>query len=161
VIVGILSDTHDEIERTREAVRVLCDRGSEAIIHCGDIYGYEIIAACAVLPLYFTFGNRDCDMVPVLRKAAEQHRAVCLGWGGEVTLADKRLAIVHGHMTMDLRPLLNRKPDYLFSGHSHIAGDWYEGPTRRINPGALAEADEYSVALLDLKTDQLEFIRVP
>jgi len=35
-----------------------------------------------------------------------------------------------------------------------------EGLVRRINPGALAEADEYSVALLDLEAEQLEFIRI-
>ena len=61
---------------------------------------------------------------------------------------------------MDLRPLLDAKPDYLFSGHSHIADESYHGVTRRINPGALAEADEYSVAVLDLETDVVQFIPI-
>ena len=34
------------------------------------------------------------------------------------------------------------------------------GKTRIINPGALHRASEKTVALLDLATDQLEFIRV-
>ena len=100
-------------------------------------------------------------LVPDLRNAAREHGATCLGWGGEFTIATKRLVVVHGHLTMDLRPLLDAKPDYLFSGHSHIADESYYGVTRRINPGALAEADEYSVAVLDLETDVVQFIPIP
>ena len=161
MLIGIISDTHDELIRTRNAVNLLRARGAEVIIHCGDIFGPEVIAECAILPLYFTFGNRDCDLVPALKEAARTHGATCLEWGGLFTIAQKRIAVVHGHLTMDLRPLLNTSPDYLCSGHSHIAGDWYEGPTRRVNPGALAEADEYSVALLDLETDTVQFFPIP
>ena len=49
------------------------------------------------------FGNHDADTVPYLKAAAEDHGAVCLGWGGEITLAGRRLAVVHGHLTFDLR----------------------------------------------------------
>lgn len=157
MLLGILSDTHDQIQRTRSAVDLLRAEGAEVLVHCGDLVGPDIVAQCAVLPLYFAFGNWDCDMVPVLQNAALKHGATCLGWGGKFTIAEKRLAVVHGHLTMDLRPLLAAGPDYLLSGHSHIPGQWYDGVTRRINPGALAEAEEYSVALLDLSTDRVQF----
>lgn len=84
--------------------------------------------------------------------------AVCLGWGGEVVLAGRRVRVVHGHLHTDVRRLLATRPDYLLSGHSHIPGDRRDGPTRRINPGALDRADEYTVALLDLTTDELRFL---
>jgi uncharacterized protein len=158
--IGIVADTHDELARSRAAVQLLQEEGAEALVHCGDLSGPEIVAACAVLPLYFTFGNHDADMVPYLKAAAEEHGANCLGWGGEITLAGKRIAIVHGHLTFDLRPLLAAEPDYLLSGHSHIAGDWLQGRTRRINPGALHRADKFSVAMLDLATEQLRFLSV-
>ena len=61
----------------------------------------------------------------------------------------------------DLRPLMESQPQYLFSGHSHIRGDWLEGPTRRINPGALHRAEEFTVALLDLNTTDLQFLPIP
>ena len=156
--IGILSDTHNQIQRTRIAVELLRDAGAEVLFHCGDLTSPEIVAECAVLPVYFTFGNNDCDMVAVLEEAAMEQRAHCLKWGGEVTLADRRIAVCHGHLTRDLRPLLDSGPDYLLSGHSHIARDWMEGNTRRINPGALHRAKLYSVAVLDLETDELEFL---
>lgn len=160
MLIGVVSDTHDEVGRTRDTVNLLRARGAKAIIHCGDIYGPAIIAECAVLPLYFVFGNRDSDLVPVLREAARATGATCLGWSGQFTIAEKRVAVVHGHLRMDLQPLLDAGPDYLFSGHSHTAGEWYDGPTRRINPGALAEADAYSVALVNLETDSVQFLPV-
>lgn len=158
--IGILSDTHDKIARTRSAVTMLLDRGAEVLIHCGDLLGPEIVAECSRGPFYFVFGNNDADMVPALRQAARKHGAHCLEWGGEIPLAGKRIAVVHGHLTSDLRPLLEAQPDYLLSGHSHIAGDWRHGSTRRINPGALHRTKNYSVALLDLKSDELEFLPV-
>lgn len=158
--IGILSDTHDEVARTRDAVHRLRDDGAETLIHCGDLNGPEIVAECAVLPLFFCLGNHDADNVPYLKKAAEELGAACLGWGGEIMVAEKRIAIVHGHLTFDLKPLLDAEPDYLVSGHSHIARDWKEGTTRRINPGALHRADSYSVAMLDVKTDELQFLKV-
>jgi putative phosphoesterase len=159
--IGIISDTHDRLERTIEAVELLRAEGAEALIHCGDLTGVEIVAACNLRPCYFVLGNNDADNVPALRAAIEEAAGVCLGWGGEVTLADKRLAVTHGHLHSDVRRLLALKPDYLFSGHSHVMSDSRTGSTRRINPGALHRASEYTVAILDLETDELRFLNAP
>jgi putative phosphoesterase len=159
--LGILSDTHDQLDRARRAIELLRAEGAEVLIHCGDLAGAEMVAACAVLPCYFTYGNWDADNVPDLQRAITEAGGVCLAWGGEVTLAGKRVAVTHGHMHTDVRRLLAARPDYLLSGHSHITNDRRDGPTRRINPGALHEADVFTVALLDLETDELHFLTVP
>jgi putative phosphoesterase len=159
--LGIVSDTHDQIARTRLAVALLLEAGAEALAHCGDVTGPDVVALFAARPSYFTFGNHDSDKVPALGQAIEAAGGVCLGWGGEAALAGKRVALAHGHMHVDVRRLMAARPDYLLSGHSHVAADRREGPTRRINPGALAEAEAFSVALLDLATDELRFISVP
>jgi putative phosphoesterase len=159
--LGILSDTHDRVDRTRRAVELLRAEGADGLIHCGDLTGPTVVAACAVLPCHFVFGNNDADNVPGLRLAMVEAGAVCLGWGGETTLAGKRVAVVHGHLHTDVRRLLAARPDYLLSGHSHIPGDHCDGPTRRINPGALHRADQCTVALLDLETDEVRFLTVP
>src|SRR5205814_5224012 len=103
----------------------------------------------------------DADNVPELQAAMAEAGAVCLGWGGEVTLAGKRVAVTHGHMHTDVRRLLAARPDYLLSGHSHHADDRRDGPTRRINPGALHRADQFTVALLDLESDEVRFLTAP
>lgn len=161
MLLGILSDTHDRLARTQRAVERLQAEGVEALIHCGDLMGPEIVAACAVLPCWFVFGNNDSDNVPVLRQAMSEANAVCLEWGGEVMLGGKRIAVTHGHLLTDVRRLLLTQPDYLLSGHSHIPHDHRDGSTRRINPGALHRAAEYTVALLELETDTLSYFSIP
>lgn len=158
--LGILSDTHDELTRTGQAIQLLLDGGAEALIHCGDLASPEVVALCAVLPCWFVFGNHDDDNVPALKQAATDFGANCLGWAGLVELSGKRIGVCHGHTSHDIRWALER-PDYLLSGHSHIASDGHDGLIRRINPGALHEADEFTVALLDLDTDELRFLTGP
>lgn len=160
MLLGILSDTHDQIDRTRRAVALLAARGATALVHCGDFVEPEIIPACAGLPLSFVFGNNDADVVPHLREAGRTAGATCLEWGGVIGLAGKRIAVTHGHMRTDVRRLSQLSPDYFLSGHSHVPLDLREGNCRFINPGALYRADEYMVALLNLETDELEFLKV-
>lgn len=121
--IGILSDTHDELIRTRKAVALLQNAGVECLIHCGDFIAPAIVSACSALPLWFVFGNNDSDSVPELLRAAEQTKSTCLGWGGLIEIAGKRIAVTHGHMSTDVRRLLSEKPDYLLTGHSHISSD--------------------------------------
>ncbi len=160
MLIGILADTHDELRRTEHAVDVLRNSGAELLVHCGDLIGPDIVRACSVLPLYFALGNHDCDMVRELEAAAADHGTTCLNWGGEFTASNKTIAVVHGHLTMDLQPLLDANPDYLLSGHSHATHDFRVGNTRRINPGALHRAHTFTVATLDLASDDLQFITI-
>jgi uncharacterized protein len=160
MLLGIISDTHDELARTQMAIQLLRNEGAEALIHCGDLASPPIVAACALLPCWFVFGNHDADTVPALEEAAVESGAVCLGWSGIVELGGKLIAVAHGHMTYDIRHVLAFRPHYLLSGHSHIASDRPEGLVRRINPGSLHDADQFSVALLDLEGDGLRFITI-
>lgn len=99
VLLGILADTHDELARTRRAVSLLRDAGAEALIHCGDLANATIIEACAELPLWFALGNHDADSALELRTSAARFGAICVGWGGVVELAGKRIAVAHGHLS--------------------------------------------------------------
>jgi putative phosphoesterase len=153
--VGILSDTHDQFERTRTAVDQLCLHGAEALIHCGDLTSPEILVICSVQPCWFVFGNHDADMVPSLLKAGQESGATCLHWGGLFEIDGTRLGVTHGHMHQDLRKVILANPEYLLTGHSHMASDSFLGSIRRINPGALHAADTLSVALLETRTGEL------
>ena len=158
--VGILSDSHDEIDRTAKAIQLLHNNGAETLVHCGDLTGPDIVMLLGQMPSFFVFGNHDCDMAGRLQTAANEHGVTCLGWGGEITLANKRVAVAHGHLHIDLRPLLEQSPDYMLTGHTHETADHIENGVRRINPGALHRAALYTVALLDLKSNELEFYEV-
>lgn len=159
--LGILSDTHDELDRTRRAIALLRGEGAEALIHCGDLASPEVVELLATVSSWFVFGNHDADVVPYLRSTASKCGVDCLGWRGVVAMAGKRIAVTHGHMSSDVRHLLASQPDYLLSGHTHIAADEVGAGVRRINPGALSRADEFTVAVLDVASGELRFLRVP
>ena len=85
---------------------------------------------------------------------------VCLGWAGELVLGARRIAVTHGDSNRELRRLAAGNPDYLLFGHSHVPTDHRQGPTRSINPVALHRASVWTVALLDLETDVLRFLKI-
>ena len=157
--IGILSDTHDQVDRTSKAVALLVEAGAEVLVHCGDITNRAIVHECSGLPSYFVFGNNDYDH-NALGRAIREVNAVSLGRGGEVTLGGRRIAVVHGDSGREVRRLAELNPDYLLSGHTHKAADERRGSTRWINPGALTRANPWSVAVLDLETDVLEFLTI-
>jgi len=157
--IGILSDTHDRRERAARAVRMLAEAGAEALIHCGDLTVPDIVYECVELPSYFVFGNNDDDEDGI-RAAISAINGTCLEWGGEITLGGRRIAVTHGDLGKEVRRLAAAKPDYLLFGHSHVPTDQRDGSTRWINPGALHRAEAWTVALLTLDTDGLEFLKV-
>lgn len=161
MLIGIISDTHDKLARTRLAVEMLQEAGAQAIIHCGDFVEPEMVAVCAGQPLYFVLGNNDLESAAALETMAEAIGATSLGWGGNVELAGKRIGVTHGHTLSDYKRLVAAKPDYLLLGHSHVAEDRRIGEMRLINPGALHRAHPYTIALLNLATDELRFLEVP
>jgi putative phosphoesterase len=150
--IGILSDTHDQVLRTRAAVSLLIDRGAEALIHCGDVTGPDVVFECVGRPAYFVFGNCDDDQT-ALRRAMERVGAICLERGGLIALGGRRLAVTHGDSETEIRRLCEQGPDYLFTGHTHRQAEVQRGRTRWINPGALHRATTWTAVLLDLESE--------
>ena len=50
VRLGILSDTHERLERAQRAIHLLQAQGAEALVHCGDLTGpgYRVLALTRV-----------------------------------------------------------------------------------------------------------------
>ena len=157
--IGILSDTHDQVQRTKAAVAMLREGGAEALIHCGDLTNADVAVECSVLSCYFVFGNCDHDPES-LRLAIKRMGGTCLDRGGLISLGGCRLAVTHGDSELELRRLVALKPDYLFSGHTHVVSDVQKGPTRWINPGALHRASVWTVALLDTASKHVRVLPI-
>lgn len=156
--LGILADTHDQLERTQQAIETLRNAGVTAVVHCGDLASPPIVAALACLPSWFVFGNHDSDMTPYLENAAMESGVVCLGWGGIVEFNGRRIAVAHGHLTTDIRRVLAASPDYLLTGHTHYPFETVRDGVRQINPGALHRADQFTVAVLDLDCGRVSWL---
>jgi uncharacterized protein len=177
MLLGIISDTHDRIPRTIAAIKLFHEAGVETILHCGDICGSAILNLFAgtphpwplshggergkrETPFYYVMGNNDEDAE--LRQAAQHIDDFhYLGDGDIIELAGRKLGITHGHQNRVLNHLMSQQPRYLFSGHTHVSHNQMHQGVQCINPGAIHRASEYSVALLNLATDDLQFLPVP
>jgi putative phosphoesterase len=157
--IGILSDTHNQVGRTKVAVARLVDSGAQMLVHCGDITGPGVVAELAALPSYFVFGNCDHQLAE-LRSAIESIGATCLERGGFIVVGHQTVAVTHGDSDLERNRLLAERPNYLMTGHTHRACDYRRGATRCINPGALHRAATWTFALLDLHSDHLSVLTI-
>jgi predicted phosphodiesterase len=77
-----------------------------------------------------------------------------------IEVEGRTIAVTHGDSGREISRLADANPDYFLSGHTHHAADELRGKTRWINPGALHRANPWTVAVLDLATDHLEFLTI-
>ena len=142
------------------AMAVLSGQNAEFFIHCGDVGGERVIDQLAGKPSAFVWGNNDFDR-PTLAQYAQSLGISCLDEFGDLTLAGKRFAILHGDDSrLREQLLLEQRHDYMLQGHTHIRQDQRVGAIRMINPGALFRAAKKTVAVLDTATDRLSFLAV-
>ncbi|HOB75144.1 MAG TPA: YfcE family phosphodiesterase [Phycisphaerae bacterium] len=157
--LGILSDSHGQVTPIRQALHVLERAGAEAIVHCGDVGGLEVLEELAGWRAWFVWGNTDEPRPPW----RAQVQTLGLPWPEgplELSLDGKRVGVFHGHERGFHQAIREARYDYLLHGHTHQHDDYYEGRMRVINPGALHRASVRTVALLDLQTDELRFLEL-
>jgi hypothetical protein len=154
-----MSDSHGRVERARGALAVFDAEGVDAIAHCGDVGGMEILEELAGRRCWFVWGNSDCPQ-SAWRVEVE---ALGLTWPAgplEIALDGKRLALYHGHEPTFRQAIRSGRFDYVLHGHTHRAADSRDGRTRVINPGALYRSAIPTVAVLDIKTGDVRFVPV-
>ena len=147
-LIGLISDTHGLLRE--EAVRAL--RGSELIVHAGDVGAPGIIEALSALaPVVAVRGNVDKD------DWASRLPATAVAEAGDV-----RIYVLHDIQELDLNPAAAGF-HAVVSGHSHKFGRSERWGVLYINPGSAGPRRfqlPITVARLDLgkKPWAVEFV---
>lgn len=166
-LIGVISDTHDQVNHLGRAIEYFQSRDIVALIHCGDwispfTLGYFKPLA---VPIYGVFGNNDGDLFRHGRVANSLELDL------EIddtlltpTLYNRTLAIYHG-TAPKLVDALVKCGDYdaVFYGHNHQPSISHRGQTLAMNPGTLMDyttADKVgsSIGLYKPDTNQGELI---
>ena len=158
--LGVMSDTHNNVSNTRQALDVMRAHGVERIIHCGDITGPQIVEMFTGWRVDFLLGNIDHDP-DALREAVGALGDATIGHALRAEIDGVRIAATHGHDEPLLRGLIHAgNHAFVFHGHSHRRRDEIVGGTRVINPGAVGgmRPQTRSVCVIDLETKQVEFV---
>lgn len=156
--VCLISDTHGNLHRIRQAINMLAGRTCQAIVHCGDVDTAEALKLLAStgLPIFLSQGNMD-------RHAGIETAARELGvtFGRQtVELAigsGRHLVATHGHISGLVEELIaGGQFPYVCHGHSHVFRDETIRGVRVINPGAVHRSGEPGLAVLDTDSGLLE-----
>ena len=158
-MIGILSDSHGEQLRTREALRLLKEAECQRIFHLGDVETFEVLDELAGHQVSLVFGN--CDSVNRLSDYVKNIGVDLQHPVGIIQFENYSIGFLHGDRVDHYQQLLkDESVQVIFYGHLHEARDEMVENTRCINPGALHRAYRYTVASFDTLTNELTYIEV-
>jgi putative phosphoesterase len=152
--IGILSDTHDNLDRVRAAVAVFNKFEPATVVHCGDIVAQFVLKELVQLsvPLVAVFGNCDGDKES-LRDRAREFNFTLEDGPYAFESGGKRVVVTHKPYAVP--------PDCDFYLHGHTHKNRHEGTRPAIvNPGECCGwlFGRSTIALLETDTGDVQFV---
>lgn len=161
--LGIVSDTHDNLDAVEAAVDVFESEDVDAVVHCGDFVAPFSAAKFDVgTEFYAVRGNNDGEWA--LQDVVGAF-GTYLGEMGEFEFDGEAIAVYHGTSPPIVDALVECGTyDYVFYGHTHEYIHEEHDGTVRINPGGIpfedAPGPQYAV-VLDTGTGDVERFELP
>ena len=153
--IGVISDTHDNLDNINKAINIFNDKGVEFVIHCGDV-----VSPFAAKPLkdlkcdYIgVFGNNDGDLLMINMVTSNRFYKM----PKKIELDNKSIIIFHEPFIIEN---IDGNIDFLFYGHTHKKDLRTKGQQIIINPGTASGhlVGESSICIVNLSTKAAEFI---
>ncbi|TNF91489.1 MAG: metallophosphoesterase [Gammaproteobacteria bacterium] len=158
--IAVVSDSHDDRARFRQATLQAKENGAEAILHCGDIVAPSTLmeSKAAGLPVHAIHGNNTGDLVMMshVTNRPDSHLNY-YGQDAELELHSRKIFLVHyPHYARAMAR--TGEYDIVCYGHDHhYHEEWLANMTGNktllLNPGSVAGLDgPASFMMLDLDT---------
>ena len=93
--IGLISDTHDNIQNIQNAILLFNDKHVSFVIHAGDIVSPEAVEAFAGVKLIGVLGNNDLE-IDGLTNAFDKIGGQLKGEFCEIEQDDLIFAVYHG-----------------------------------------------------------------
>ena len=165
--LGVLSDSHGDLQRTSSAIDLLLKQGAEILIHCGDLVDPAIFQLFANLPqptaIHSIEGNCDSHVGdwPI---RARQAGVVHHGRFAEFQVGDDRVAVIHGDDGQRMNAAIDSGIYRLICcGHTHRRLRAEFGNTVVVNPGAIYHPRDGlppSVAIVTLPEVKVDWLNL-
>jgi uncharacterized protein len=165
MLIGLISDTHDNLPLVEKAVKRLNEEKVELVLHAGDYTSPFVIAKFKVLNcrLIGVFGNNDGDHELLKKRFNETVNCEVRGRFAEIDADGFKIALLHG----DERELQNALVDCsgfdcIVSGHTHISVNKAKGKTLVVCPGEVCGYlyGKSTLALLDTAKREAKIIEI-
>lgn len=160
--IGVISDTHDNLDNTRLVVEKLKKEKVEALIHCGDISAPFVIPILAELkvPVYVTLGNNEAELILMMAKINENENVKLMRPMGEIELGGKKIAFTH-YPEFGTALAFTKKYDLVCHGHTHKTRNEVIGETLVLNPGEITNLKgNPTYAIYDTETNKAEILNL-
>lgn len=159
MLIGVISDTHDNMDQLRKAVDLFSNRNVKHVIHAGDYTSPFTFKTLKDLNCEFSgiFGNNDGDKL-LLQKMSEGR---IFNQPYLLELNAKKIIVMHEHHIIHALADSGHY-DVVIYGHTHTADSRTVRKTLMINPG---EAGSWlygtsTVAIVDLSAMTAEIINL-
>ncbi len=143
--LGIISDTHDQLESIIRVIDLFKKNNIKKIYHCGDWIKFSTVkyffSLCpSNIPLTSVVGNNQFNP-HFIQQINKQSWNINIKQNFNYDIVeDLKIAVYHGHINKKLNSLLtSQRYDLVCSGHTHIAKVEIMTNTIHINPGTTAD----------------------
>jgi len=143
--IGIMSDSHKKVGRSKKVIDLLKDQGAEQIIHAGDIVKAEVLELLETsqLPYIAVYGNNDAHLYRhhnIYNLVEEPYH---------FSFDELSVSLMH-HPTY-----ISYSRDIIIYGHTHDMDVRYEKDTLILNPGESCARDKplSECLLLDIEKE--------
>ncbi len=163
MLIGAVSDSHDNLPLIEKAVEILNEQKVELVLHAGDYVAGFAVAKLEKLncPLIGVFGNNDGDHELLKKRFSETENCTIHDHFAVVTVEGYKIALLHGDELELLCAIIDSGYfDAVIHGHSHNRSIERHGKTLTVNPGELCGylTGKPSIALLDTAKNQATFV---
>ncbi len=166
MLIGIISDTHENMDAIEKAVEFFNSKKVDLVIHAGDIISPITFAHFSKLncKIYLVFGNNDGEKKMLKEKYSQIGLIQEPPLEFELNEDTKTIKFIVFHappQNLEQLALLN-KYNYIIYGHTHKKDYRKIGNTTIINPGEAGGwlFNNKSIVLLDTKEDKVEFVDI-
>jgi len=142
MLVGVLSDSHDDVSAIKRAGEELRRRGVSLVLHAGDWVSpfsarFLREALGEGVRIVGVWGNNEGER-PYFLETARKFGVEIAGEAAELDVAGRKVALYHGTSPILLRALVESGLyDLVVYGHTHQAVMERRGRTLVVNPGEL------------------------
>jgi putative phosphoesterase len=165
MLIGAISDTHDNLPQIEKAVKYLNAQKVELVLHAGDYVAGFVIPKFRQLncKLIGVFGNNDGDHELLKKRFSETVNCTVNERFASVQVEGYKIALLHGEETELLNAIVNSEYfDAVIHGHSHNRSIENKGKTLAINPGELCGylTGKSTLSLLDTTKHEARIVEL-
>lgn len=154
MLIGIVSDTHNNIKNIRRIISIFNDAGVGSVVHTGDITNSDSLEIFSELncDFYGVFGNNDRNELGLV-EVAIKHGFDIRNPPFKLNLENRMIAIFHEPDLIDDYLSQDSNLDIVLHGHTHRYREEQINNTLLFNPGESAGIvpGKNSIGIINLK----------